>query len=172
MTTIVTAGPTTDDFLYELSRAIPEYGFERDEDGQLIVSPNHTDAGAKSGEAYYQIRRWQDETGIGGRAFDSSAGFRLLTGALRAPDAAWISDERMSALTDDQRSRFWQVCPDVAVEVASPSDAWSQIKAKIEHYLAAGARYAAAIDPRTGDVYELGLAPDRLSLDFSKIATA
>jgi Uma2 family endonuclease len=172
MMTIATPGPTTDDFVYELSRAIPEYGFERDEDGQLIVSPNHTDAGAKSGEAYYQIRRWQDETGIGGRAFDSSAGFRLSTGALRAPDAAWISEERMSALTVEHRSRFWQVCPDVAIEVASLSDTWSEVKEKVERYLAAGARYAAAIDPQTGDVYELGVVPDRLQLDFRSIADA
>jgi Uma2 family endonuclease len=172
MTTISTPGPTTDDFLYALSRAIPEYGFERDEEGQLIVSPNHTDAGAKSGEAYYQIRRWQDETGIGGRAFDSSAGFRLSTGALRAPDAAWISQERMSALTSEQRSRFWQVCPDVVIEVASSSDSWSEVKQKIDRYMAAGARYAAATDPQTGDVYELGVAPERLQFDFRGIANA
>jgi Uma2 family endonuclease len=172
MMTIATPGPITDDFLYELSRAIPEYAFERAEDGKLIVSPNHTDAGAKSGEAYYQIRRWQDETGIGGRAFDSSAGFRLSTTALRAPDASWISEERMAALSAEQRSRFWHACPDVAVEVASESDKWHEVKEKIERYMAAGARYAVAIDPQTGDIYELGVAPDRLRLDFRKIVDA
>jgi Uma2 family endonuclease len=73
----------------------------------------------------------------------------------------------MSALSVEQRSRFCQVCPDVAIEVASSSDTWWEVKEKIERYIAAGARYAAASDPQTGDVYELGVAPDRLQLDVA-----
>ena len=94
---IAPSGTISDDFIYALSQAIPEYSFERDENGSLIVAPNHTDGGAKSGEPYYHLRRWQERTRSGGRAFDASSGFLLPTSALRAPDASWISEERLRA---------------------------------------------------------------------------
>ena len=100
---IAPSGPISDDFIYALSHAIPEYSFERDESGSLIVAPNHTDGGAKSGEAYYQLRRWQEISRSGGRAFEASSGFRLPTSALRAPDASWISDRRVSELRSEQK---------------------------------------------------------------------
>jgi Uma2 family endonuclease len=78
----------------------------------------------------------------------------------------------MSALTVEQPWRFWQVCPEVVIEVASMNDTWSEVKEKIKRYMAAGARYAAAIDPQTGDVYERAVAPDRLQLDFRSIDDA
>jgi Uma2 family endonuclease len=171
-TAIDSAAPLGDDFVYALSRAIPEYAFERSAGGGLIVAPNHTAGGRKSGEAYYQVRRWVETTGAGGEVFDSSAGFRLPNSALVAADAAWLSSERVASLTPQQRTGYWHVCPEVAIEVASPSDRWSDVCGKIDAYIDNGARYAIAIDPESGKTYERGASPASLYLDTEAIANA
>ncbi|MGH7728002.1 MAG: Uma2 family endonuclease [Vulcanimicrobiaceae bacterium] len=155
----VAAGrPLSDEFVFEISQAIPEYAFEREPSGELTVAPNHTDGGAKSG--------------AGGRVFDSSAGFSLSTAGLRAPDASWLSPERLSALTPAQRTGYWRACPSVAIEVRSPSEPWAAACRKIDEYAAAGADYAIAIDPAAGITYERGNAPAGLALDVAAIADA
>src|SRR5207249_1898534 len=43
--------------------------------------------------------------------FDSSAGFTLPNGAVRAPDAAWVLREKWDALTKEERMKFAPVVP-------------------------------------------------------------
>lgn len=38
-----------------------------------------------------------------GHIYDSSTGFRLSNGAIRSPDAAWVSQSRWDTLTLEQR---------------------------------------------------------------------
>jgi Uma2 family endonuclease len=164
--------PIDDDFVFSLSRAIPDYAFERDAAGRLIVAPNHTDGGRKSGEAYYQLRRWADAYRAGSQTFDASTGFRLPDSSLVSPDAAWLSTERISALPPSARVGYWQVAPEIAIEVASPSDTWRDVRAKIDAYHANGTVYAIAIDPATGEFYARGNPPAELILDIAAIANA
>jgi Uma2 family endonuclease len=166
---IGSAAPLGDDFIFGLSRALPEYLFERSADGALVVAPNHTDGGRQSGEAYFQLRRWMETTIAGGVAFDSSAGFRLPDSSLVAADAAWLSDARIATLSAPARSGYWRVAPEVAVEVSSPSDRWDDVCAKIDGYVRNGSRYAIAIDGQTGATYERGVAPPGLVLDARAI---
>jgi Uma2 family endonuclease len=56
--------------------------------------------------------------------------------------------------------------------VRSPSGSWRDTCEKIELYRANGVRYAAAIDPETRAVVELGTPPDGLALDFDAIIDA
>ena len=169
-TAIGSATPLEDDFILALSHAIPEYAFERRADGALVVAPNHTDGGRKSGEAYFQVRRWMEATNAGGIAFDSSAGFRLPDKSLVAADAAWLSDATIAALTQAERSGYWRVSPEVAVEVSSPSDRWEDVCAKIDAYVANGSRFAIAFDGFTGARYERGDAPVGLVFDAAAIS--
>jgi hypothetical protein len=46
----------SDDTLLRISRDNPGYRVARAEDGTITMSPTHTEGGAKSGEAYYQLR--------------------------------------------------------------------------------------------------------------------
>jgi Uma2 family endonuclease len=39
-----------------------------------------------------------------------------------APDAAWVSNERILKLSKEQRRKFLSVCPEFVIEVMSPSD--------------------------------------------------
>ena len=135
------------------------------------MSPNDSDGGAQSLEAAAQLRDYV-RSGAGGRAFDSSAGFTLSTGAVRSPDAAWISPGRLAALSAADRTGYWRVCPDVVIEIGSPSDAWVDVQAKVDMYAREAARYALALDPQQRKRYDVGSPPDRLSLDVDAIFDA
>jgi Uma2 family endonuclease len=58
---------------------------------------------------------------------------------VRAPDAAFISSERIppGGVPDEE---YIEGAPDLAVEVVSPDDTESQVAEKVAMYLAAGAR--------------------------------
>jgi Uma2 family endonuclease len=157
--------------LVRVSEENPGYQFEREEDGTLTVSPNFSDGGAKSCKASSQLDTYANT--VGGRAFDSSAGFKigpLL--AVKSPDAAWISPVRLAALSASERSGFWQTSPDVAIEVRSISDNFRETIAKIDFYIENGTTYAVAIDPFTREIVERGEAPNGLVLDFNAIIDA
>lgn len=84
--------------------------------------------------------------------FDSSTGFLLPNGAQRSPDASWVTADRWQALSADDRESFPPLCPDLVIELLSPSDAPAAVRSKMEEYVAAGARLGWLIDPRSGQV--------------------
>ncbi len=163
--------PFSDEDLQRVSRENPGWSFERDDAGALVVSPTGTDGGAKSGEAFGQLRDWA-KAGPGGKVYDSSTGFKMPTNAVRSPDAAWISRERAGSFGPSQMRGYREVVPDVVIEVASPTDTWDDVKDKIHAFHRFGARYAVAIDPYAREVYELGEPPSGLALDFDAIIDA
>jgi Uma2 family endonuclease len=155
--------------LVRVSEENPGYQFEREENGTLTVSPTLANSGAQSAEATYQLIVYAKRAG--GRVFDSSTGFRIGR-AVKCPDAAWVSAERIERLSESERSGFWPGSPDVAIEVKSASDVFAKIIAKLHFYMKHGSRYAVAIDPGTRKIVELGEAPPGLSLDFDAIMNA
>ena len=160
-----------DDDLVRISNENPGYQFELEEDGTLTVSPNYTKGGAQSGIAYAQLLAYARERG--GEAFDSSAGFKIgKRGAVKSPDASWVSALRIAPLTPNQYAKFWPLSPDVAIEVRSWSDDFRDTVAKIEFYMLHGSQYAVAIDPFTREVFERGAVPDGLLLNFEAIIDA
>ena len=66
---------------------------------------------------------WADQQGGGWRMFDSSTGFRLPNGSVLSPDASLVRQERWQGLSPEQRRGFAPLCPDLVVELASPSEA-------------------------------------------------
>jgi Uma2 family endonuclease len=160
-----------DDDLYRVSRDNSAYRFEREEDGAVNVSPNYTNRGRKSGRAFRQLDEFADKAG--GQAFDSSTGFHIGPGKRTwAPDAAWVSQERIDALTEQQKAKYWPISPDVAIEVASESDDFDVTVARAETVIERGGQYAVAIDPRTREVQPRGTPPPGLELDFDAIIDA
>ncbi len=152
------AAPPSDDEILELSNRNPGYQFERSAAGELIVTPSSSEAGRRDAAVVAQLGRWAEVTGSG-VVFGSSAGFRLPDGSLLSPDAAWMPKERWLALTPEQRDSFAPLCPDAVFEVVSKSDTLRAARAKMQAYLANGARLAVLIDPPHGTV-EVYL-PDR-----------
>lgn len=87
-----------------------------------------------------------------GYVTSADGGFKLSEGDFFAPDAAFISKEKLpDGLPDDD---FYRVAPDLAVEVVSKSDQYSAHK-KALRYLALGTRMVLVVHEktRTIDVY-------------------
>lgn len=64
---------------------------------------------------------------------------------VRAPDVAFISHTQLSAAPLGRG--FYSGHPDLAVEVVSPGDSFSEVEDKIQAYLRAGTRLVWIVDP-------------------------
>ncbi len=69
---------------------------------------------------------------------------------VRAPDLAFVARERIPPEGFD--AGFWHVAPDLAVEILSPSNRYSEIQEKVTEYLEAGSRLVWVVDPRKRSV--------------------
>jgi Uma2 family endonuclease len=58
---------------------------------------------------------------------------------VRSPDASVVRLERWRALSSEQRRGFPPLCPDLVVEIASPSDDLSVLRRKMASYQTNGA---------------------------------
>jgi Uma2 family endonuclease len=65
---------------------------------------------------------------------------------VRAPDLAFVRLERVKAL--ESTRGFFPGSPDLAIEVLSPSDSFSEVEEKVLDWLGAGCLAAVLLDPR------------------------
>jgi Uma2 family endonuclease len=100
---------------------------------------------------------WALQTRLG-KPYESSGGFRLPSGAIRSPDAAFIFHERLQALTDDEREGFLPLAPDFIVELRSETDRLSVLQEKMVEWRDSGVRLGLLIDPttKTVEIYRPG----------------
>lgn len=151
----------TDETLLELWSLNEEWHFETDCDGGLwIVAPTGAESSERELSIGADILIWNRESGRG-RTIGTGM-VRLPNGWRRAPDAAWISNERMTEADDE--NGIWRVCPDFVVEVRSPSDQLDPLQEKMEMWISQGARLAWLVDPREEHVwiYRPEQEPERL----------
>jgi Uma2 family endonuclease len=135
----------TDDELFELCARNKGLRIERTSEGELVImSPTGSETGNRNFNLSGQLFAWV--TANGGFGFDSSTGFVLPNGAERSPDAAWMSNERWLAVPADRKARFAPVCPDLVVELVSPSDRLTDVHGKMREYIENGARLGWLID--------------------------
>ena len=82
-----------------------------------------------------------------GRVFGAETGFLLATNpdTVRAPDLAFVSRERTRAA--GRVTGYWPGAPDLAVEVISPNDRYSEVEEKVDTWLAHGTRLVVVVDP-------------------------
>jgi Uma2 family endonuclease len=143
----------TDSELLELCRRNRELRFERTAEGDLIVTtPAGGESSRRNARLVTALVNWSDEDGSG-VVYDSSGGFLLPNGAMRAPDAAWVRQSRLAELSSEEREGFVPLCPDFVIELRSPSDTLADLQGKMEEYLANGVRLGWLIDPGTRRVH-------------------
>jgi Uma2 family endonuclease len=65
---------------------------------------------------------------------------------VRAPDVAFVSQARIEEVGDVEG--FWPEAPDLAVEVISPGDSYSEVEEKVFDWLEAGTKMVVVINPR------------------------
>lgn len=142
----------TDEEFFNFCAQNKHVPIERDENHQIIFMPPTTsEYSIKNNEINIDLGIWNRKLKTG-LTFESSAGFFLPDTSMRSPDAAWISNERWTALTPEQRKRFAYIAPDFIVELASPSDRITDLKHKMEKWRDNGVRLGWLIDPKTETV--------------------
>ncbi len=142
----------TEEQFFQLCQDNQDYQFERTALGEIIIMPpTGGETSNRNIELAYQLQAWSRQNKLG-KAFDSSGGFTLPNGAVRAPDASWLKLERWKALTPQQKQKFIPLCPDFVVELLSPTDSLKQTQLKMQEYIDNGALLGWLIDAKTRQV--------------------
>jgi Uma2 family endonuclease len=83
-----------------------------------------------------------------GRVIIGDVGFRLTTApdTVRAPDVAFIRAERHREVGRTQG--YWPGAPDLAIEVISPNDLYTEVEEKVAEWLEHGTRLVFVVNPR------------------------
>ena len=130
-----------------------ELRIEKDNQGKLIImSPTFGGTSKRNSEIHFQLRLWKEQSGKG-EVLESSGGFRLLDGALRSPDASWLSDKQVQSLSAEDWEDFLPLCPEFVIELRSGSDRLSVLQEKMLEYIDNGAKLAWLIDPYESKVH-------------------
>jgi len=117
-----------------------------------IMAPTGGETGWRNLSLAAQLYNWAETDGSG-VAFDSSTGFVLPNGAIRSPDVSWVKKSRLTALTPEQKQGFLPLCPDVVIELKSPSDSLQKLQDKMQEYVANGALLGWLIVPEKRQVW-------------------
>lgn len=100
----------------------------------------------------------------------SNTGFILSRGPdlVRGPDQAFVSAAKLGQ-NPPPESGFWELVPDLVVEVVSPNDSAEQIAEKVADYLGAGVSLLWIVYPRLRQVHVFrpGAAPRIVAGDVS-----
>src|ERR1039457_6356159 len=107
---------------------------ELDEGELITMPPTALDHGYYENEIGAILREFVKRHRLG-RVYCGEPGFRLSSDTVRAPDVAFIRQERLEGL---KGKGFATGAPDLAVEIFSPSDSIRQLMRKIKQYFAAG----------------------------------
>ena len=139
-----------------LAAANRDMRLERNVNGELIVNPpTGGETGGQNWGVSGELYLWWRNAGEPGKGYDSSTGFILPNGATRSPDASWVSQERLDALTSSQRQGFIPLYPDFIIELRSNSDRLGTLQSKMREYIENGAKLGWLIDSqnRTVEIY-------------------
>ena len=150
----------TPEQFWHICQANPDAILELTARGEIApMSPTGWQSSQRNADITGQLRTWVRQTGLG-EVFDSSGGFRLPNGAVRSPDAAWVSAEKMAQVSTTEPDRFFPGCPDFVIELASASGDAVKLRLKIQEYLENGATLGWLILPQQSqvEVYQLGMA--------------
>lgn len=125
--------------------ANPNAVLELDASGQVIqMTPTGGETGSRNQALGALLWIAVRASGLPLKLFDSSTGFRLPDGSVLSPDASLVQLERWQALTPQERRGFVPLCPDLVVELASPSDesprGLAALRRKMAAYQANGAQ--------------------------------
>jgi Uma2 family endonuclease len=106
-----------------------------------------------------------------GVVVSGDTGFRIASDpdTVRAPDVAFVRRDRIPE--GGLPRGFWPGAPDLAVEVISPSDAYTDVEEKVGDWLEAGTHMVILINPRTRTVTVYSSLTDVSRLTESGVLT-
>src|SRR4051812_3831248 len=86
-----------------------------------FMAPEGGSSGRANSKLNQLFENWAERDATG-QVFSSSAGFILPDESMRSPNGAWVRNERLEKVTDEQWQKFLPICPDFVLELRSPSD--------------------------------------------------
>ncbi|AHY47565.1 Putative restriction endonuclease [Rubrobacter radiotolerans] len=94
-----------------------------------------------------ELRMHARKNGLG-EVYAAETGFKISTDpdTVRAPDVAFISRARLEEVGETEG--FWPGAPDLAVEVVSPADTYTEVEEKVSDWLDAGTKLVVILNPR------------------------
>ena len=133
----------------ELER-LPRDGRRRHElvRGELrTMPPAGFEHGRSTSKIDSSLRPYVEARGLG-EVVSGEPGFKIATNpdTVRAPDVAFVRLERV--LEAGRVTGYWPGAPDLAVEVISPNDLYTEVDEKVAEWLAHGARLVLVVNPR------------------------
>jgi Uma2 family endonuclease len=81
---------------------------------------------------------------------------------VRGPDVAFVRADRIPPQGEPRG--FWEIAPDLAVEVISPTNTPSEVQAKIREWIEAGTREVWVVYPETRAVHRVRSLLERQEL--------
>lgn len=142
----------TDDEFYAFCMENENIRFEREPDGQIVImSPTGFNTGNRNSEIIAQLHIWNKGKRLG-RVSDSDTGFFLPNGAMRNPDAAWTSHERLRSVAKAELEKFPHLVPEFIIELVSKSDVSKNLDNKMREWIDNGCLLGWLIDPFTETV--------------------
>jgi Uma2 family endonuclease len=110
------------------------------------------------------LRLWMRSTP--GGYVGVEAGYILARGpdTVRGADVSYVRAERIPAAGVPEG--FWDIAPDLAVEVVSPSETADEVREKVRDFLAAGTPLVWTVHPRTREV--IAHTPDGIARTFAE----
>jgi len=145
--------PLANQQFFDFCQLNSELLIERNVHGDCeIMAPTGGITGWRNSKLISLLSIWAEQEGSG-VVFDSSTGFVLHNGAIRSPDVSWVKKSRLIALTPEQKQGFLPLCPDVVIELKSPSDSLQKLQDKMQEYVANGALLGWLIVPEKRQVW-------------------
>src|SRR5712692_9557951 len=119
------------DEYFEFCARNAELRIERAASGEIIIMPAAGfETGYRNNEVCRQLGNWAKADGRG-IALDSNTEYVLPSGAAFSPDASWVLKSRLASFSKEQKKRFLPLCPEFVVELTSPTDRLTNLKAKM-----------------------------------------
>lgn len=141
--------PMNDEEFFDFCQRNQEWHMERDKNGNVIImAPVNFNSGWQEGEVFGELREWNKQSKMG-KTFSASTGFKLPNTAIRSADAAWVSNEKIFTLTEQEKRTFAPVCPEFIAEVRSTTDRLKKLQTKMQEWIENGTQLAWLIDPET-----------------------
>jgi Uma2 family endonuclease len=139
----------------QVAARYPDLLMEREKNGKLVVmSPVKAGSGQRENELSFHLTLWNRQNNLG-KVFNASTGIELPDGAIKSPDVAWVSVERLNMLPPGSlENDFLQAVPDFIAEIRSKTDRLARLKRKMaDTWMRNGVRLGWLIDPFEERVY-------------------
>lgn len=132
--------------------------------GKVVETmPPGGEHGTLAGDIYMLIKLWLKQQGLKGYvAVESGYYLARNPDIVRGPDVSYIRAERIP--DTGVPKGFWQLAPDLAVEVVSPSETADEVRDKVHDFLTFGTPLVWVVYPRSQEV--IAHTPDGLARTY------